>query len=255
MRQRGRLPPAADYNKYVFSRRELVMQLIFQSLCMGATALLFYDSIIAWILLMPLSVLSLKKKRRELCKRRKQQLENEFREVILSVSSSLQAGYSVENAFKEACRDIVLLYGEASVMACELRLLIRRLDNNEQLEDILTHLAARSGVRDIRDFAEVFRTAKRTGGELRTIIANTAQLIGDKQEVRREIQTVISEKKLEQTIMRYMPFLILFYISVTSNGYFEGLYHNIFGWSVMTAALAVYTAACRLSDRILDIRI
>lgn len=255
MKQRSRVPPAADYNQYVFGRKELITQLILQNFFLGITAFLFYDSIIAWILLTPMSVFFLKKKRRELCKRRRQRLENEFREVILSVASSLQAGYSVENAFKDAYRDIVPLYGEESVMACELRLLIRRLDNNEQLEDILTHLAERSGVRDISDFAEVFRTAKRTGGELRTIIANTAQIIGDKQEVRREIQTVISEKKLEQTIMRCMPFLIILYISVTSNGYFDGLYHNIFGWTVMTAGLAVYAAACLLSDKILDIRI
>ena len=55
--------------------------------------------------------------------------------------------------------------------------------------------------------------------------------------------------------MRYIPFFIIFYISLTSKGYFKPLYHNILGWIIMTAGLAVYGIACRLSDRILDIDI
>lgn len=255
MEQRSRVPPVTDYREYAFRKRELAVQIILQMFFIGITAYLFYDSVLAWILLMPLSAFSLKKKRAALCRQRKQRLENEFREVILSVSSNLQAGYSVENAFREAARDIVLLYGKASLMAEELKLLNRRLDNNEQLEDILMNLATRSGVRDISDFADVFQIAKRSGGELRAVIANTVQIISDKQEVRREIQTVMSEKRLELTIMRYMPFFIVFYISITSKGYFESLYHNLFGWLIMTAGLGIYAAACLLSEKILNIEI
>lgn len=90
---------------------------------------------------------------------------------------------------------------------------------------------------------------------MRGIIANTAEIIGDKQEIRREIETVVSEKRLEQLIMRYIPFVIIFYISLTTKGYFESLYHNIFGWVLMTGALAVYAAACRISDKILDLEV
>lgn len=90
---------------------------------------------------------------------------------------------------------------------------------------------------------------------MRGIIANTADIIGGKQETRREIEIVVSEKKLEQQIMRYIPFFIIFYISLTTRGYFEGLYHNVFGWILMTGALAVYAAACRISDKILEIEI
>ena len=172
-----------------------------------------------------------------------------------SGNSNLQAGYSVENAFQESYRDTVLLYGRESVMARELRLIFRKLSNNEQLESALANLADRSGVQDIRDFADIFQIAKRGGGDMRGIIANTAEIIGDKQEIRREIETVVSEKRLEQLIMRYIPFVIIFYISLTTKGYFESLYHNIFGWVLMTGALAVYAAACRISDKILDIEV
>lgn len=90
---------------------------------------------------------------------------------------------------------------------------------------------------------------------MRGIIANTADIIGGKQETRREIETVVSEKKLEQQIMRCIPFFIIFYISLTTKGYFDGLYHNVFGWMLMTGVLAVYVAACKISDKILEIEI
>ena len=63
-------------------------------------------------------------------------------------------------------------------------------------------------MRDIRDFAEIFQIAKRGGGDLRGIITNTADIIGDKQEIRREIEMVVSEKRFEQQIMRFIPFLL-----------------------------------------------
>lgn len=252
---RGRLPPEIDYAGYIFSRQEIMMHLLAGGTFMAMVSWLFYDSVTAWILLMPFVVMSLKDKGKTACRKRKRRLEMEFRDVILSVSSNLQAGYSVENAFQEAYRDIVLLYGKESVMAKELRLLFRKINNNEQLESALINLADRSGVQDIRDFADIFQIAKRGGGDMRGIIANTAEIIGDKQEIRREIEIVISEKKLEQQIMRYIPFFIIFYISLTAKGYFESLYHNLLGWILMTGSLAVYAMACRISDKILDIEI
>lgn len=251
--KRGRLPPEMDYAHYTFSRQEIVMYLMISAAFNAMISWLFYDSIIAWFLMLPLFVLSLKKKGIQLCQKRKRKLELEFRDVILSVASNLQAGYSVENAFREAYKDIVLLYGTESVMAGEMRLIFRKLSNNEQLESALLNLAKRSDVQDIRDFADIFSIAKRGGGDMRMIIANTAAIIGDKKEVRREIETVVSEKKLEQQIMKYIPFFIIFYISLTTKGYFESLYHNLLGWIVMTVALLIYMAACKLSDRILQI--
>ncbi len=252
---RGRHPPMLDYAVYCFSKKELTIYVILESALIGMMAYLFYDSVFAFLVLVPFAVIALKKKERQLCQKRKQKLEAEFRDVILSVSSNLQTGYSFENAFQEAYKEIVILYGAESLMAYELKILLRKLANNEQLEDALLNLAKRSGVQDIRDFADIFQIAKRGGGNMQAIIANTAEMISDKQAVRIEINTIMSEKRLEQTIMRYIPFFIITYISVTSKGYFEGLYHNIMGQAIMTAALIVYGLACKISDRILRIEV
>jgi tight adherence protein B len=134
-------------------------------------------------------------------------------------------------------------------------MLLRKIGNNIQIEDALLDIAKRSGLSDIMDFAEIFSIAKRGGGDMKGIISNTASIIGDKQEVRREIETVVTQKKFENSIMKYMPFIIVVYITITSKGYFEAVYHNLFGWLVMTGAFLVYLIACYWSDKILDIRV
>ena len=242
--KRCRLPPAIDYNSYTLDGKELVEHILMCTLFIILISRLFYDSYAAFVLAVPYAALTLNGKKQKLCIKRKKRLETEFKEMILIVSSNIQAGYSIENAFKEAQHEITALFGENSLMLAELK-----------LEDILEDLAKRSGVDDIKDFADIFQIAKRSGGNIRGIIANTASIISGKQEVRREIETVISEKKLEQQIMRYIPFIIMIYISLTSEDYFESLYHNSLGWVVMTAGLAVYFAACRIADKILEINI
>jgi tight adherence protein B len=240
---------------YNFGLRELITILAAKLACMGVVAYLFYDSVLAWILLIPLAVYSLKGERKRLCEKRRKRLELEFKEAILSVAANMQIGYSVENAFKEAYREITLLYGEQSVMATELRTLLRKLGNNIQIEEALANIADRSGIADIRDFSDIFSIAKRGGGDMKGIISNTASIIGDKQEVRREIETVVASKKFENTIMRYMPFFIVLYVSFTSKGYFDAMYHNLFGYVVMTVAFIVILVSGLWADRLLNIKI
>ncbi|MCR5118538.1 MAG: type II secretion system F family protein [Lachnospiraceae bacterium] len=213
----------------------------------------FYRSFAAFVLLLPALIPWLKYKSAEYREKRKEALKQQFREMMIAVIAGLEAGYSVENAFIKAYPDMCLLYGRDADMCEELKWISRNLRNNANLEDLLSDLAARSHVPEIRDFADVFSIAKRSGGDLPSILRETASLIGEKIEVKREITTLISAKKMEQNIMNVVPFGIIIYIDATSPGFFEPLYHNLFGVVMMTVMLAVYAAAYLLASKILKI--
>jgi tight adherence protein B len=51
--------------------------------------------------------------------------------------------------------------------------------------------------------------------------------------------------------MKIMPFGILAYIGVSYPGYFDSLYHNFKGITIMTVSLLIYVAAFVAGDRIL----
>ncbi len=201
----------------------------------------------------PALLLYLKRERKKRAERRKEELMLQFREMMHALIAGLQAGYSIENSFLHATEDMILLYGKASMITRELMHINRELRNNVNLEDVLDNWALRAKIPDITDFAEVFRIAKRSGGDLPGILHNTAELISDRIEVQREIGTQIAAKKMEQGIMDLVPFGIILYIDATSPGFFDSLYGSAFGILLMSVLLAVYLAAYLLAERILKI--
>ena len=119
--------------------------------------------------------------------------------MILSLSA-VNAGYSPEHALEEAYKDLKHLYKSDSLIMQELHYMIQQLHMNITIEKVLEDFGERTGIEDIISFAEVFATAKRTGGDLVHVIKVTSNTISDKIDIKREIITLIS-KKLEANIM------------------------------------------------------
>lgn len=244
-----------DYGEYFFSVREACLCVVKCIAVTGAFAYLFYHSWYGFLALPAVLVFGFRKEKKEQNKRRKERLSLQFKDTILAVSASIQAGYSIENAFLEAEGEIRTLYGGNSEMAGELALLRQGLFNRVPLEQMLQNLGARSHVEEIRDFTECFTAAKRLGGNLKEIIARTAELTGQRMEVEREIQTMLAAKKYEQKVMNLIPFLLFGYMQLSSPGFFDVLYHNAAGICIMTLCLVLYLAALFLSEKIMNIRL
>ncbi len=218
-------------------------------------ALFFYRSVWAFLALSPVIVLFWKQKKKELADRRKQQLAIEFKELLLGVAAALKGGYALENAFLEAGGEVAALFGKESLMAVEMELLAKRMQNRIPLENGLTDLGARSGVEEIRDFAEILSIARHAGGSLDSMIHRTAGMIAGRLEVKREIRGYIAARQFELKIMNLVPFGIVGYVSLASPGYFSVLYHNAAGVLVMSGALAGYVTAYLAGKRLVDIEV
>lgn len=244
-----------DYGEYHFSAKEGILAVLEGGLLILAIGYFFYRSLLACVLLLPLFGFFVREKKRELSKKRRQELNVQFKDLVLALSANMKAGYSIENAMREAYRDMEPLYGVDSPIALEIRHMIRGMDNNVVLEKMLYDLGLRSHLPDIMQFADVFFIAKKSGGNLTEILEKTAEVIEQKIDTDKEIQLMISAKKMEQKIMNLVPFLIIFYVGTTSKGFFDVLYHNLVGIMVMTVCLAFYGAAWRLSKKIVEIEV
>lgn len=246
---------STDYEKYILNGREWLLYSAEAILLIAVIGYFFYRSVWACVILSPISVLFLREKKKELAKKRRQELNMQFKDAVLSVSANQRAGYSVENAFREAYSDMAMLYGCESYICKEIRHIAKGLDNNITLERLLYNLGARSHVPDIMQFADVFMIAKRSGGNMTDILSETADTIEQKLAVDKEIQVLVSAKKMEQKIMNMVPFFIIIYIGLTSKGFFDVLYHNLTGIIIMTACLIVYMAAYVISKKLVEIEV
>ena len=218
-------------------------------------AYVFYKSLPAFFILMPGVIVYVRYRYRMYLADKKALLSLQFRESILAVSTSLNAGYSVENAFIEAYHDMRKMYGEEAPITREYHRMVLRLRDNEQIEDLIRDFARRSEIEDISDFAGVFEAAKRIGGDMTAIIKRAAANISEKIEVKREIETSMSSRKLELKIMIAVPFFILLYLQVSSGEFVSVLYHNLTGQMIMTAALILYLCGILTAVKIVNIEV
>ncbi len=244
-----------DYNSYQFSWKEFFRYLLQGLGIVVVIGGLFYRSLIGMLLLSPLIYFYLKEKKRYLIRLRQWKLNLEFRDGIAGISAALGAGYSAEHAFEEALKDLSQIYPKNSLIIRELSYIINQLRMNITIEKALFAFGERTGIEDILSFAEVFSTAKRTGGDLIQVIRTTSSTISDKLEVKREILTMITAKKYEADIMKVIPLGMIGYLSLSSPGFLNPLYHNPFGIIIMTLLLFVYLGAYLMVDKIIAIEV
>lgn len=247
------MPP--DYRDYHMTKTEWLAGL-FAGIGITVTfAYLFYRSLYAIIFLCPIIPFCIGAQKKRLCKRRLAGLKLQFKDALQAISAALQAGYSMENAIIEAHDDMKNMYGECSLIVSELEIIMGGIRNSRTVEELFLNLARRSGIEDIREFAEVLALTKRGGGDLVSVIRICSVTIGDKIETSKEIETLIAAKKLEGRIMDVIPCFMILYMDLSSPGFFDVLYQTLFGRVLMTVCLAAYLGAILLSEKIMSVEV
>lgn len=243
------------YDWYRFSIKESILYIAEYLLVIGMTAFLFYDSVYAFLFLLAGLAVFLRRKKKQLIQKRKKELCMQFQEAIASAATAMSAGYSVENAFREAWYDMQKLYGEDSLIARELKDFMHQLSVNRTLEEFLLEFADRADVEDIMDFGIVFSTAKKNGGNFNRIIQRSVDIMRSKRETEQEIEVLLSGKQYEQKIMGVIPFVIIGYMRWSTGSFMDVLYHNPAGIVTMSMCLLLYAAAILLSEKIVAIEV
>lgn len=240
-----------DYHEYHYSLQEHMRYFAEAVLLILLVSYLFYHSFLAVVLIVPFYPVFLKIRAKRLLQKQKQELCLQFKETISSVAVALNAGYSVENAWREAKNEIAQMYGENALMVQELQHLLAHLAMNVPLEELLYDFALRSDLEDVISFCQVFFFAKRSGGDFTGIIRTTADRIGRKIELQRQLAADLAARRLESRIMNVVPLAILLYLNLTSPGYFDVLYGSASGVCIMSVCLGMYLLAYALSEHML----
>mgnify|MGYP003195185161 CR=1 FL=1 len=245
-----------DYDVYIMSKKENIINIIFAYIVIFIVGMIFYHNPILSALLALFAFKYPKIRTKSIIKKRKNNLTIQFKDLLYSVSSSMEAGRSIEMAFKDALRDLAIIYAnpDTAIMK-EAVFIVRKIEMNEPVEQAIQEFADRSHIDDIENFADIISVCKRTGGNLAEVVRNTSQVIGDKIETKREIETTITSKKFESRIMAVMPVFMILILSMSSPEFMEPVFSTITGNVVMTIAIVMFTIAFLVSEKIVDIEV
>lgn len=225
-----------------------------RSLCLtGVSAYLFYSSIAAFFVLLPIGIWFFLDWERECIRKKQLAFEVQFKEAIQSIAASLQVGYSVENAIREAKKDLSIVYPEDAMIQREFTYMVQQIYLQVPTERIMEDWAKRVDQDNVWNFVNVFVLARKSGGNMIGIIRNCVGQIRQKIEVREEIETILAAKKYEFKIMSMIPFGMIAYMRVSFPEFMGILYGNVLGIGVMSGCLAIYFGAYWLGRKIVNI--
>ncbi|MFD0717391.1 type II secretion system F family protein [Paenibacillus sp. GCM10027626] len=252
-RQTAALP---HYTSCLLTQRQFMLAFAFGYVILFTASYLFYHSLAAAMVLALGGMITPRLYRASLIKRQRLSLTLQFKEALHSITSSLAAGRSVENAFAAALDDLQLLYPDPrTAILLELEIIRTRLSYGESLEQSLTDFGRRASVEEITQFVDVFVTCKRTGGDLVEVIRRTSQTIGEKLDVQQEIAVLLAQKRFEARIMMAVPFVFLAFLGLSAPDYMEPLYSSGIGYLVLTAALILLAGCYWLMHKVMNIRV
>lgn len=226
-----------------------------QTLVCLATAYLFFRSWWSLPILLPYFFFGLFQAKKEQMQKEKELFAAQFRDGLQCLLASLEAGYSIENSFVNAAEDLLVMFRQEAPIVRSFRQICRQLGNGANVEELVFEMGEKSGVEEVRNFAGIFVTAKRTGGDLLGVIRSVNASLYQKQEVQREIASVLLAKQLEVKIMKLMPYGILLYFQVFSPSFLTPLYAGVFGRTVMLLVFMLYCGCCFWADKMAAIDI
>lgn len=215
------------------------------------TAWLFFDFAAASFLLLLYVPVALRRRKKELYRKRKWELNLAFKDALVCLENALAVGYSPESSVREAVKSLEQLYEREHDICREFRRMIKQMDLGTSMEEVFLEFGKRSDVEDIKQLADIFAIVKRTGGNLSQVLRQTGSVLQEKIELKRELHTAIAAKRMEFQMMCAVPYGILLYLKLCAPAMSKALYHNLFGILFMWGALAAYMGMKLLGEHII----
>lgn len=245
-----------DYNIYIMSRQEKIANIIFAAVVLFLVGYVFYRNWILSAILMIFSVKFPEIRTKQIIEKRKNQLTLQFKDMLYSLSSALSVGKSVETGIRDSLQDLRVIYPDPNTdILREMEYILRGIGMNNTVEEMFAQFGERAHLEDIDNFVDIFVTCKRTGGDLIEVMRSTSNTIGEKIEVKQEINTMISGKKYEFNFMMILPVIMVEFLALTSGDYMKPVFTTPEGIAAMTAAIAIFAVAYVVGSKIMKIDI
>lgn len=259
-----------NYCEYYMSASEKILFSVLAFVVGGAVSLVFYSGLfmedgeatiathISNIVIFALvgfiaSRVAMPAFRKMLFNRRKKKLKKQFMDLMDCLATSLSAGNTVTDSFRNAKADLLNQYNDEDMIIIEVNEIIVGIDNGYSIEQMLLAFGERSGNEDILNFSNIMGNCFRMGGDFKNVVVKTRDIIASKIEVENEIATKISSNKMQLNVMTVMPILVVGLMKLM-NPTFAGNLAKPSGVLVTTLAIGIFVLAYFWGQKIIDVK-
>ncbi len=216
-----------------------------------AVSWVFYKLIILSFIFAFLSLFLIKFYKKMYIKKISEVIEDEFYDINLLLSAELETGTPINMAIKSIKNEITRsdIYN-FKYMNIEISNWDKKMNMGIKLNKIIQDFAIRSKNNNIMDYANMIAICTKKGGSIRDVIKNTNSILNEKRTLKREIEVISAEKKLEQKIMNLMPLAVLIMLDKSAPEFISPLYTNILGRITMTILLFIFLLSYLWSSKI-----
>lgn len=180
-------------------------------------------------------------------------LRHQFSDFAAALTNALGSGMNMNDSLNAVYKDLQSQYSDDAMIVDEVREIIAGVNNNIPVEIMLADFGTRSDIQDITNFATVFSTCYRTGGDIKSIVRRTTEIISEKIVISSEIQTAITSNKLQMNVMNVLPIIIVGMMRLLSEE-FANSFSTIIGVVGLTISAVLSIAAYKVGQKITDVK-
>ena len=186
---------------------------------------------------------------RHLGRQRLAKFNEQLEDALLSMSSSLKAGFSIVQAIEVVAND------NRRPISFEFTLLVQELRLGVAFEDALMNMVKRIKSSDFELVAIAIITARQTGGELTGILERLAGVIRERVRIQQRVRALTAQGRLQAYLIGAMPFLLMIALAYIVPDMMNAFFSTITGILMVLGVIVLVTCGFLLIRKITTIDI
>lgn len=166
-------------------------------------------------------------------KQRLQKFNEQLEDALLSMSSSLKAGFSINQALESIASE------NRRPISIEFRLLVQEIRLGVPLDEAFMKMVDRMGSQDFDLVATAIITARQTGGELTMILERLASVIRERMRIANRLNALTAQGKMQASVIGAMPFILMLAMTYIAPQMMDSFFHSIIGILIIAGALVL----------------
>jgi tight adherence protein B len=167
-----------------------------------------------------------------------------FPEAIDLMVRALRSGLPISEAIVSAGREI------ANPVGNELGRVEAGMRMGRDLDGLLWDIASRIDVPEFRFFIIALSVQRETGGNLAETLANLADVLRRRRQMRAKVRAMSSETRATTMILGGMPVVVILLLAISSPTYLEPLYSDVRGLILDGLALVMLTTGVLVMNKL-----